>query len=835
MTLIDAETPAAPTVIGATTLVPQLGDHRIEGIGRRVWSRSDNVLACAGLLVFSGAAAAIWHFTGAVVPWDSKNHFYPMFRFLAQAFQHGEFPLWNPYHFGGHPSVADPQSLLFTPTLALLAYLAPHLSMAGFDVAIFAHLAAGGFGVLGLSRRRGWAPAAAVLAAIIYMLGGSASARLQHTGMIISYGFFPLALWAQEVMLERRSWRKGLLFGLLAALMALGRDQVAYLFCLTLIANVCWCAWRSGRPLVYLRERWLPLGLAALCGGGLLAVPALLTMQFLGGSNRPEFAYAIATAGSLNPINFITLFAPDFFGSIDWKYDYWGPGSGIMAGSSPDYTDRCIDYLYIGSLPVLLLFWHGLGGGRLFLREARFFLIAFVFAALYSVGRYTPFFGLLFDHLPGVRLYRRPADATFLLNVSLAFLSGHLLNQYIANGLPSPFQRLPRRIGHALPHIAGVAVVSLLIVGLHFSWLQGRIVGSLEAVTLSAIWYGASVLILALLRAPRWRPAAAAILVIAAGAQLIWRNAGSSLDAEAARQYSVLETPSPTEKAGLDFLSREIAARQRAGARPRVEILGISGAWQNASMVYGFENSLGYNPLRIADYEKLVGPGENAADIALRRFPGTFRSYGGQLARLLGLEFLVVDEPLGRMPRRFPRPSATLVYSADKLFIYRLGRAAPRAYLAHVAVAANIDDVVKANAFPEFDISSEALLDSADLGRLSPAILRINLQAKANRLFPDRPILGSGADEKVAIASYRDNEVDLDVVAQRSGVLVLHDLYYPGWEVYVDGKRQPLLRANMLFRGVELLAGPHKVKFVFRPFAPENLLAALRSLRGSAG
>ena len=50
---------------------------------------------------------------------------------------------------------------------------------------------------LALFRRRGWHPAGAVVAAMIFMLGGSAAARLQHTGMIFSYGVLPpLALLA---------------------------------------------------------------------------------------------------------------------------------------------------------------------------------------------------------------------------------------------------------------------------------------------------------------------------------------------------------------------------------------------------------------------------------------------------------------------------------------------------------------------------------------------------------------------------------------------------------------------------------------------------------------
>ena len=60
-----------------------------------------------------------WILTDSVVPWDSKNQFYAFFRFLASAIQSGASPFWNPYHYGGHPSVADPQSLIFAPLFVL--------------------------------------------------------------------------------------------------------------------------------------------------------------------------------------------------------------------------------------------------------------------------------------------------------------------------------------------------------------------------------------------------------------------------------------------------------------------------------------------------------------------------------------------------------------------------------------------------------------------------------------------------------------------------------------------------------------------------------------------
>src|SRR3954464_15316275 len=143
--------------------------------GPNAWSRRDLPAAVLAVVLFWAAAAALWPLTGSVVPWDSKNHFYPMLRYLGTALEHGELPLWNPYHFSGHPSVADPQSLLFTPTMLLFGWLIPSPSMQVFDLAVFAHFLPGALAMLALFRRRGWGPAGGGLAGGIFFFGGPAS------------------------------------------------------------------------------------------------------------------------------------------------------------------------------------------------------------------------------------------------------------------------------------------------------------------------------------------------------------------------------------------------------------------------------------------------------------------------------------------------------------------------------------------------------------------------------------------------------------------------------------------------------------------------------------
>ena len=767
------------------------------------WSAATTALVLAVLVGAAAIAFARWQIDRTVVPWDSKNHFYPMFRFLGDALRHGGVPLWNPYHFGGYPAVADPQSLIFTPTMALLAFLLPGVSMAGFDAIVLAHLVAGGAGLVGLARRWRWHPAAALLMALVFVFGGSAASRLQHTGMIVSYAFFPLALWSLVAALDRRSIPLALAAGVLAALMTLGRDQVAFLLCIALAGCAVARIANAERPGAYFKSRWPYLLLAGMTTVALVAVPALLTMQFLHDSNRPGIALGMALEGSLDPVNLLTLLCPDIFGSLDKVYDYWGPGAATLAGN--DWTDRTIDYLFCGTLPLVLVAWHGLAGRRLFEREAVAATVIAATALLYAFGRHTPFFEFAFDWVPGVSLYRRPADATFLANLGLALLGGYLLHRFIVAGVPR------RPAATALAPAAALLVGSAWLAGsgLTFAAQTGHLAASLKHMVVSVAVATTCALALYAGRAPRWRAPVSALLVVVTAGQLVWRNAASPLNAEPASTYSAYSGLYPDQARGLAVLLPEIAAREAKGEHPRVEILGLDGSWQNAAMILKLQDSIGYNPLRIAAYERAVGVGESAGDLKLRSFPDSFRGYNSHLARLLGIEYLIIDRAVADLPRRFPRPRGTLLFAGDHFYIYRLdGPTAPRAYLA--TRLRPID-----GALQPFDDATEALIDRADLPRLHDADL-VEAGAPAAAAQPSQ----------ASIESYGDDRVAVDVEAAGPGVLVLHDLFYPGWTATVDGVSAPLLHANLLFRGVEVGPGHHRVEFSYHPFALGNLVAA---------
>src|SRR5690606_32210446 len=130
-------------------------------------------------------------------------------------------------------------------------------------------------------------------------------------------------------------------------------------------------------------------------------------------SNRPVIDYIGAGRGSLHPALLLSAFVPELFlPSSTTMGDYWGPPSAAWGAGI--YLAQNMGQVYIGAIPLLLLILAG-ARGLLWEREVRFFAAAGGALLLYALGWYTPAFRLFYELLPGVDLYRRPADATFLI------------------------------------------------------------------------------------------------------------------------------------------------------------------------------------------------------------------------------------------------------------------------------------------------------------------------------------------------------------------------------------------------------------------------------------
>ena len=68
----------------------------------------------------------------------------------------------------------------------------------------------------------------------------------------------------------------------------------------------------------------------------------------------------------------------------------------------------------------------------------------------------------------------------------------------------------------------------------------------------------------------------------------------------------------------------------------------------------------------------------------------------------------------------------------------------------------------------------------------------------------------------VSNARFTQNQITADTQANAPSLVVLSQSFYHLWQAEVDGQRVPLLRANLAFQAVQVPAGPHRLKLVYR-------------------
>jgi len=94
-------------------------------------------------------------------------------------------------------------------------------------------------------------------------------------------------------------------------------------------------------------------------------------------------------------------------------------------------------------------------------------------------------------------------------------------------------------------------------------------------------------------------------------------------------------------------------------------------------------------------------------------------------------------------------------------------------------------------------------------------------------------LAGTAAPVAGRIVAYGRSRLGAEIDAPDTGVVVIHEAYYPGWRARVDGKPATIVPVNALFRGVVVGPGHHRIDMDY-PATQYRVLAPL-SLAGVAG
>ncbi|MDX2175301.1 MAG: hypothetical protein SF028_02415 [Candidatus Sumerlaeia bacterium] len=323
----------------------------------------------------------------------------------------GTVPLWMAPLQGGLPTLG---AFLWTPFAPPLwphyALEYPAAQRGAWLLALWIAGCGGYAAARALALRRG----PALFAAAAWMLCGHA-VTLIHAGhlqkvMALSWvGFAAAGFWRAGASSGARAARGAALAGAALGMMFLsGHPQIAYG---SAAAGLALLAARAGRRL----PRRLAHGAAAVLLGALAGAPQLLPgLEMAALSNRAAgvgFEEAVAT--SYPPRELLEFAAPRFLGS----------NTPADAGAYHGAWGERIVSDYSGGV-VLALAFAALAARGARRRPVRALAALAALSILVGLGSHTPFYRILYDHLPGFAGFRSPATFFFVAAFAAAMLAG---------------------------------------------------------------------------------------------------------------------------------------------------------------------------------------------------------------------------------------------------------------------------------------------------------------------------------------------------------------------------------------------------------------------------
>lgn len=703
---------------------------------------------------------------------------YFFYNFIAERLAAGELPKWVPYVYGGLPLFANPGST-YHPVFFLTALLFP-VQRALAAVFLF-HFWVAGLGMFLLGRELGARPWVAALAGLAWQFTGITASWVfaGHDGRIIVATLAPMFFYFLH-----RAVRTGRLLaflgvaGTLALALLSFQIQNAYYL---LLAGAIWAIFcvvhlgltRRPRDLV----RTVGLGLAAVGFAFVLAAVNFLPFRDYveasprGASGGRGYEYSVSF--SMPPADIVGLAVPEQSGVS--VYDPETGEAMFPAYVGPNAMKLHTEY--VGAFVVVLLALGAVYGRRS--RYWWFFLGVAVFFLSLALGGHTPLYRFYYEVLPGLKRFRAPDLAYYVVAFSLVTMAAITLERLAslraeAAARPAGARREePSELRHLPAVVAGV--VGLAVLGALLAsgapaqvgepsraggWIRFAVFAGLVG---AALW--------AFVRGHVGARGAALLLAVVTAVDL-W-----------VIDKRFLHTAPPPE---VVFAPDDVVQFLRGLDDPgRVWVLPFGGqVYRNHSnylMYYGIEQAGGEHGNHIQRYGEYVGAGRETY-VDWHNFMER-----PQLMAAANIRHIVSMVPLDAPVLREVHRGSALVYENVS--------ALPRAYLVPKVVgAADEDASLELIQQPTFDPRRVAVVtgDAPDL--------------------PAGPLAGAAE-----VVEQTPDRVAVRTRADREAFLVLAANAYDGWKARIGDTEIPVRLANHAFRGVVVPAGEHTVVFTFEP------------------
>jgi hypothetical protein len=705
---------------------------------------------------------------------DIAHWIFPARWFVRTSLLAGELPLWNPYQGLGFPVLGDPLYGVFYPPNWLLLLAGPGWFARALSALDFFHMAWGGAGVFLLARRLRSSPVAAAVAALAWSLSGYITAQWTAGLRLHAGAWIPWIAVGQLALLASlrrggRRWMFGIVkaaaptaLALLMGEMFLAVMGVGLAAALLFVVQVS----EQREGISRFRPRWvlahlLAVGLAV----GVAAVVIVPARAAMSASARATALSRVdAEVSSLHPLRILEFTAPGCMGDVYGDY----PAAPVVG--EPRLDGLPLSYsVYMGASVMVL---------ALIAFRRRFVFIALGcltgFALLVSLGKFLPLHGIFRRLVPPLALMRFPEKYLTLVVVGLALLAG-LGAHRILSGEAQPWRRTVGFLavllalgvsslfifpypwsGYMVHGLRHGAVATLALLGVQMLAARGsRLASPMLVATVSLD------LALAVLGLQNFVPSAIATNT-PASVGLVKADYGAH--PEPPRLYRSLAT------------DRALARWSTVSNAAEGEMRLLATLIPSTVNVWGIATVPGYDAAIPAQMDRLWDTGHFDRLASLR---------------LLGTDYAVLpvsdvhdpkDQRAGMRPLADPAPGAR---------VYRVAGSLPRVFLAGQSQILSDDETLRRLFEPAVVAGETAWLAS-------------NAQAS--------PVAGPpGRAGTCAIEMFASRRIQARCQATRAGLAVFVEQYERGWRAEVDGRPAPLLRANLVMRGVPVEPGEHRI------------------------
>lgn len=729
----------------------------------------------------------------------------------------GRVPGWAPHILGGTPflEALSAGDSLYPPSLLLLLVMEPYRAL-GWKLVL--HVLLAGLFFFGWVRAIGGSRAAALLGGTAYLLAPFLVGFVQpgHDGKIFVTALAPLLFWATERHFRRPGPATFAGIGLVVALVIYTTHfQMAYflfgsvglyaIFRSIQIARGDGPAERDAAALPH-RETgegpgpsasggrrpraaagrfglFLAASLLGACGAAWQFFPAAeyvteysrriqTTREAAGEAGR-----AWSSSYSMNPEEAMSLIVPEFAGNQSggsaWATNtYWGR-NGIKD-----------NHEYAGLVVLLLAAVSFVGAAR---RPLRWFFTGLgLLGLLFAMGAHTPVWGIFYEVVPGIRLFRAPGMVAYVFGfaaITLAALGFDRILQAKRDGDSAGLERIQRVLWIATGVVGAIAVLAT----------SGALTAAWTTVVYPSIGeYQRQVLQAHLPNIVRG--ASLALIIAAATAGVVWAFARGRIPAvalvgglillvtldEARVDQSFIQTFDFHAWSAPDPNIRAIQEREQGGEPYRLWSLSNRSQDVRPAM-HGIELAAGHHPNDLSRYRELIGmigSGDpaNLGNVNVRR--------------ILNVRYILwPDNERGPAPE-MPVVSRTQLGGGQPYQTVLADGGLPRARLVASAVVKSDAEAIDYIMSDAHDPSVEAVLADAPPGALGGG-----------------PVEGSVRWLERLADRHR-----FEVVSDQPALLVVADNWFPAWRATVDGAEAPVLRAYHTLRAVPVPAGTSTVE-----------------------